>query len=597
MQTNALPKRAGIDPALTWDLTPLYPDTDAWEAAGKAALDQAGALAARAGTLTRSPEDLLAALREYEALAEALEPYGVYANLFHDQDTADPAGQSLAGKSAMLGAKIGEMLAFMEPEILTLDEKTLGSWYEQAPGLEHFRVFLKELFREKPHTLSEKEERLLAMTSEMASASETSYERLLDADLTFAPVRHGGETVAITNANYIPLMLSEDRRLRKKVYERFYGTYRQFVNTWAALYEGQVKQGIFYARARKYPSAFEAAVSGNNVSPAVCDALFESVHRHMPAMHRYIALRKKRLGLKTLRMYDVYTPIVADYRPKFTFEEAKRLTLAALAPLGDAYRKLLEQAFSERWIDVLPNAGKRGGAYSSGAYGTHPYVLMNFTGELDDVFTLVHELGHALHSWHSDHAQSVLDARYRIFVAEVASTTNEVLLLEYLLARAKDPTERAYLLNHYLDNFKNTLYRQTMFEEFERKTYAMSEGGEPLTAEALCRVYADLNREYYGPAMEQDELIACEWCRIPHFYYNFYVYQYATSFAAAVAIAKRILNEGEAAVAPYLKFLSSGCTQDPVSLLRIAGVDLSTAAPVDAALETFEKLVDELAAE
>ncbi len=390
--------------------------------------------------------------------------------------------------------------------------------------------------------------------------------------------------------------MSGDRALRKEVFEKFYTRYGDFENTWAAMYEGQVKQLMFYAKARKYPSSFAAAVDGSNVDPSVCDRLFESVHKNLDKMHRYVGLRKKLLGVDELHMYDVYVPIVSDYDRRYSYEEAQKLSLEALAPLGEEYLNIVKEAYENRWIDVLENEGKRGGAYSSGVYGVHPYMLLNYTDTLDDVFTLVHEMGHSMHTWYSTHAQSHLNAHYKIFVAEVASTTNEILLLEYLLSKATDKKERAYLLNHYLESFKSTLYRQTMFEEFERKTSAMAESGTPLTAELLCETYLNLNKAYFGENMVSDPLIAYEWCRIPHFYYNFYVYQYATSFAASVAIAHRILEKGEEALKPYLTFLKSGCTDDPVSLLKIAGVDLSTAKPIDEALEVFGRAISEMEA-
>ena len=362
----------------------------------------------------------------------------------------------------------------------------------------------------------------------------------------------------------------------------------------AALYEGQVKQQGFYARTRNYGSAFEAAVTANNVDPAVCDRLISCVRRNLDKMHRYVRLRKRLLGVEELHMYDVYTPMVQDVEWKVTFEEAKELSLKALAPLGEDYVNVLKEAYENRWVDVVENEGKRGGAYSSNVYGVHPYVLLNFNGTLDDVFTLVHEMGHSMHSWYSSGAQSFLNSEYRIFVAEVASTTNEMLLLEYLLKENQGKQERAYLVNHLLESFKGTLYRQTMFEEFERKTNEMSEQGEPLTADALSELYLELNRAYFGPDMVSDPQIAYEWSRIPHFYYNFYVYQYATSFAAAVDISRRILKEGAPVVECYKEFLKSGCTDDPVSLLKIAGVDLSTEEPVDAALRVFEEAVEEM---
>ena len=493
--------------------------------------------------------------------------------------------------------KIMEAIAFLEPEILSIPEEKLRSFYEEQPGLAAYEVTIREILRQRAHALSKEMEQLLASSGEMAQTASNGFGMLVDADLKFPSVtdREGNE-IQITNGRFVPLQMSPDRELRKEVFEKFYTRYSEFKNTWAALYDGQVKQQIFYARARKYPSTFVAAVDANNVDPAVCDRLFESVHAGMDKMHRYVRLRRKMLGVDELHMYDVYTPMVSDFDRKYSYEEAKELSLKALAPLGEEYLSVVRKAYEDRWIDVVENEGKRGGAYSSGVYDVHPYMLLNYTDTLDDVFTLVHEMGHSMHTWYSSKNQSHLNAEYKIFVAEVASTTNEILLLEYMLSQVKEKKERAYLINHYLESFKSTLYRQTMFEEFERKTNAMAEEGIPLTAKVLSDTYLELNRQYFGEDMVSDPLIAYEWCRIPHFYYNFYVYQYATSFAASVAIAHRILEQGEAAAAPYIEFLKSGCTSDPVSLLKKAGVDLSTKKPIDEALEVFEKAIEEMEA-
>ncbi|MBR4157519.1 MAG: oligoendopeptidase F, partial [Oscillospiraceae bacterium] len=417
------------------------------------------------------------------------------------------------------------------------------------------------------------------------------------ADLKFPEVvGSDGEKTLLSNGRFITTQMSGDRKLRREAFEAFYARYKEFINTSAALYDGQVKQQIFFARARKYPSTFDAAVSAVNVSPAVCDNLIESVHRNLDKMHRYVRLRKKMLGVDELHMYDVYAPMVSDYSVSVTYEEAQADVLEALRPLGEEYVSVVRQAFADRWTDVVENEGKRGGAYSADVYGVHPYMLLNWSGRLTDVFTLIHEMGHSMHTWYSDHAQTFFNSKYKIFVAEVASTTNEILLLEYLLDKAASEAERAYLINHYLESFKGTMFRQTMFEEFERKTNAMAEQGIPLTADALSGTYLELNKQYFGEDMVSDPLIAYEWARIPHFYYNFYVYQYATSFAASVAIAHRILEEGQPMVDRYLSFLRSGCTEDPVSLLKKAGVDLTTGKPVDEALAVFEKAIIEMEA-
>ena len=592
-----LPVRNQVPEELTWKLEDIYEDTAAWEADVQKGLALAGELAAYEGQFVRDAETMKKGMDLYAACMETLYSFSTYASMKYDQDTANADNQALTLRAQSAEVQIAEKLSFIEPEILSLSEDRLEEYYRQVPDLLRYRVSIKEVIRTRDHALSTEMERLLASAGEMAAVPYNSFSMLISADLKFPSVTGPeGETITISNGRFVPLMMSPDRALRKEVFEKFYERYREFRNTWAALYDGQVKQQIFNARARKYASTFEAAVDGNNVDPSVCDNLIESTRRGLDKMHRYVSLRKKLLGVDELHMYDVYVPMVADYQKKVTYEEAKEISLRALAPLGEEYLQVVREAYENRWIDVVENEGKRGGAYSTGVYAVHPYMLLNWADTLDDVFTLVHEMGHSIHTWYSNRKQSFLDSRYRIFVAEVASTTNEVLLLEYLLQRAGSKQERAYLLNHYLDNFKGTLFRQVMFEEFERRTNAMAEAGQPLTADALSAVYYELNQQYFGEDMISDPLIACEWCRIPHFYYNFYVYQYATSFAAAVSIAHRILEEGETAVRPYLEFLSSGCTDDPVSLLRIAGVDMSTGRPVDEALEVFDRVISELEA-
>ncbi len=591
MEQN-LPKRNEVPEELTWRLEDIYEDKKSWEKDLEEAMALAERIAAFEGRAAGSAESLLEVLKLYEACSMKLQSVGGYANMRHDEDTSDAAGQALSQRALSAEVRAGEKAAFLEPEILALPEETLKRYFREQPELKRYEVTIRDIVRKRAHSLSAEMEKLLASSGEMAMTPYNGFSMLADADLRFPSVKNAdGEEIRITNGRFVPLQLSPDRALRKEVFEKFYGRYAEFANTWAALYDGQVKQQIFYARARKYPSAFHAAVDENNVDPAVCDALIGSVRRHLDKMHRYVSLRKRLLGVDELHMYDVYVPMVSGYSAKVTYEEARELTLKALEPLGEEYLEVVRQAFRGRWIDVVENEGKRGGAYSSGVYGVHPYMLLNFNGTTDDVFTLVHEMGHSIHTWYSEKNQTLFNSRYKIFVAEVASTTNEILLLEYMLKNAESRDEKAYLINHCLESFKGTLYRQTMFEEFERRTNEMAEAGTPLTAETLSGEYFRLNQEYFGPDMVSDPGIAYEWCRIPHFYYNFYVYQYATSFAAAVAIAHRILDEGEAAVKPYLAFLSSGCTDDPVSLLKIAGVDMSTAEPVDAALRVFDEAI------
>ncbi|MBQ7534077.1 MAG: oligoendopeptidase F family protein [Stomatobaculum sp.] len=627
-----LPKRSEVPAELTWRLEDIYETEEAWEADLKKSLDLAEQLAGKAGHAAGTAAELLETMELYEECLKTGYRMHSYALLKHHEDTAVAENHARLGKAQAAETKSGELIAFLEPEILSLPEGTTERWCTELPELKRFEVTLKEITRQKAHTLDTKTEQILAASGEMARTAQSGFDMLQNADLKFPPVkrtkrkrRDSGEgmsrpevqEIQITNGRFVPLQMSRDRALRLEVFELFYGRYKEFIHTFAALYEGQVKQQGFYAKVRNYRSAFEAAVTANNVDPAVCDRLISCVRRNLDKMHRYVRLRKRLLGVKELHMYDVYAPMVQDLEWKVTFEEAKEISLKALAPLGEDYIKVLREAYENRWVDVAENEGKRGGAYSTNVYGVHPYVLLNYNDTLDDVFVLVHEMGHSMHSWYSSGAQSFLNSSYRIFVAEVASTTNEMLLLEYLLkensrkmdeaAGAAEGTsgpeteemarlraERAYLVNHLLESFKGTLYRQTMFEEFERRSNEMSERGEPLTAEGLSNLYLELNKAYFGPDMVSDPLIAVEWSRIPHFYYNFYVYQYATSFAAAVDISRRILKEGAPMVARYKEFLKSGCTDDPVSLLKIAGVDLSTEAPVEAALKVFEEAVAEM---
>ncbi|MBQ5951948.1 MAG: oligoendopeptidase F [Lachnospiraceae bacterium] len=596
-----LPKRSEVSEELTWRLEDIYATEADWEAdleKGRALGEQ---IASYEGRAAESAKNLLEVLRIYEEGSRILSSVYTYANCRHDEDTAAPKGQELVARAQRMAAQMMEKSAFLDPEILAIPDETLAAYYEEEPALKDYEVTIRNIVRMRAHALPVEGEKLLAFAMELMEAPSNSFGMLVNADLKFPSVTDkDGKEVQISNGRFVPLQESGDRDLREKVFKAFYGRYKEFSNTWAAMYAGEVKGRSFSSRARGYKSSFEAAVDRNDVSPSVCDNLFDSVHRHLDAMHRYVRLRKKLLGVDELHMWDVYTPIVKDYEVKVPYAEACDIIVEALAPMGEEYVSVVKEAIANRWIDVVENEGKRGGAYSTGVYGVHPYMLLNYNETLDNVFTLIHEMGHSMHTWYSCKNQSVLNAEYKIFVAEVASTTNEVLLLEYLLKKASSREEKAYLINHYLESFKSTVYRQTMFEEFERKTCAMEEAGTPLTAQLLAQTYHDLNKQYFGDAMISDDLIAYEWCRIPHFYYNFYVYQYATSFCAAVAIAHRILEEGAPMVEQYKKFLSGGCTQDPVSLLKIAGVDMSTSAPMDEALEVFAQAIgqmEELSAE
>lgn len=592
---NKLPKRSEVATELTWKLEDIFASEKEWEEALNEALSLADEIVSFTGKVTESADTLYKVLEIYEKCQLKFHLVSGYAFKTRDVDTTSTSGQTLYAKAMSAEVAASEKLAFLEPEIIAASDEAVEKFYNEKPELVKYKIFITEIRRGKEHSLSPELEKLLAGTNELAELPYEGFATLSNADLKFPEITNEkGEKIQITNGRFVPLEEGKDRAVRKEVFEKYYETFGSFKNTWAILYAGQVKQLMFNARARKYSTTLEAAVDGNNVSPEVYKNLVEAINDNLDKMHRYVRLRKKLLEVDELHMYDVYVPIVKDYEVKYTIEEAKELVLKAVEPLGTEYVNLLKKAFTERWIDVVENEGKRGGAYSSGVYGVHPFVLLNFNGTLDNVFTLAHEMGHAMHSYFSNEGQNFLDSRYRIFVAEVASTTNEVLLMEYMLKNAKDNKERAYLLNHYMDSFKGTVYRQTMFAEFEKTSNEIAESGEPLTHENLTKLYLKLNKKYFGEDMVSDELIGYEWMRIPHFYYNFYVYQYATGYSAAVAIAHRILKEGEAAVNDYMKFLHSGCTADPVSLLKIAGVDMATKEPINSALKVFERVIEEM---
>lgn len=588
-------KRSEVKEEFTWKITDMYENVSAWEADVQKLQDMATDLSKLEGIVCESAYSLLAALEQNEKLERIADLSMNYAARLSDQDTSDTRHQAMMQKLHSIISDINSMLSFMEPEILELDRDTLERFYAEAPGLEHYRKYIEEIQRLKPHRLTAELEKVVAMTAEMGSIPSRTYSIFTNSDLSFPEMPdENGEAVQISHGCFISLEESSDRRVRKEAFEKLYHTYDQYKNTLASLYSGQVKKQIFNAKLRGYSSTLEAAVDANNISPEVYDNLIQTVNQNLDKMHRYVSLRKKLLGVDELHMYDIYTPMLPDYAKKVTYEEAKATVLKALAPLGNDYVRIVEEGFNNRWIDVYENVGKRSGAYSSGAYDTHPFVLLNYNDTLDNMFTLAHEMGHAMHSYLSNKTQPFLYADYKIFVAEVASTCNEILLIEYLLKNTTDKKERAYLLNHYLDSFKGTVYRQTMFAEYERETNRLAEAGESLTADVLSKIYYELNCKYYGPDMVSDPEIAVEWARIPHFYYNFYVYQYATGFSSAVAIARNILKNGTPAVEAYKRFLSSGCTQSPVELLKIAGVNLETPQPIQDALDVLGEILDEM---
>lgn len=594
-EIEKLPARSEIAEADKWALEDLFLTDADWEAAVKQLEEQLAQLKGYAGKVSASADALYAYLMLADETENLFEKVLVYSNEKMHEDMGNSTYQGYAAQAQAAAARLSAAEAFFEPELLAMEESRLQGFLKEEPELEKYRLLINWIWRRKAHTLSAAEEEILAKTYEMATAPDDIFSMFNDADAKFGTIRdENGKEVELTHGRFGGFMESSDRRVRKEAFEALYQTYDQFQNTLAATYSANVKKAKFYADVRKYPSALAAALAPGNIPTEVYDNLIETVHRFLPAMYRYVALRKRALGVEELHMYDVYVPLVADQTKKIPFAEAKEIVKRGLAPMGEEYVSHLEEGFDHRWIDVYENRGKRSGAYSWGAYGTHPYVLLNYQGKLDDVFTLAHEMGHALHSWYSNANQPYVYSGYLIFVAEVASTCNESLLMQYLLKESKDKKEKAYLLNHFIDQFKGTLFRQTMFAEFEKITHEMYAKGESLTAERLCAVYMDLNRKYFGEEMVSDPQIALEWARIPHFYTEFYVYQYATGFSCAIALSKRILEMGEAGVADYMKFLKGGCSKDPIELLKMAGVDISTPKPVEDALQLFEELVSEL---
>nr|WP_297279593.1 oligoendopeptidase F [uncultured Butyricicoccus sp.] len=589
--------RSDCDPQYQWALTDIFPSDEAWRecyAKAQASLDT---LRSYEGHLSDSAQKLLSFLQFSDELGGQLDALGNYAQRKSDEDTRNAVYQEMTAQFTNLAVATSQADAFSTPELLAIPEQTLTEFYNAAPELTHYRLLLDRVRRQKPHTLSPECEALLAAAGQLSQAPDDIFSMLNDADMSFPDAIDSTEKKhRVTHGTFVPLLQSPDRTLRENTFRSLYSVYQQYRNTSAAVLSAQMKQLQFFSDARKYDSALHAALNATEVPVEIYHNLIQTVRENLPAMHRYVRLRKKLLQVDELHFYDLYTPIVADQDIEIEYEDAKKLALEALAPLGEDYRKLLEEGFQNHWIDVYETPGKRSGAYSAGPYGTHPYVLLNYTDTLNDVFTLVHEMGHALHSYQSNKTQSITYANYVIFVAEVASTCNESLLMQYLLSQTDDKRRRAYLINYFLEQFRGTIYRQTMFAEFELWCSQQIAQGNALTAETLSAKYRQLNRDYYGEDIVLDDEIALEWARIPHFYYDFYVYQYATGYAAAIALSQRILEQGQPAVQDYLAFLSSGCSADPISLLRKAGVDMASPAPVASALTLFDSLVSELEA-
>ena len=587
----ALQTRAEAKKEFTWNFSDIFADDAAWDAAYKKAAEEVEKIPALAGTLGKSVAGMKAALDLITEVSRQVEVLYIYSMLRMNVDNGDPTYQAMNGRATNLLVRLSTVAAFVGPEILSIDEKKLAEMMAD-PALKTYRHALEDTDRMRKYTLDRHSEEMLAMLSDAAGGTSDAFKMLESVDMTFPEIKDGnGETVTLTHGNFGVFRESGDARVRKESFEAYFGEFKRYINTFAAMYAGSVKMDNYYTRVRGYDSSCERALFADNVSVSVYDSLVEAVHAGLPTMRRYLELRRRVLGLKELNMYDLYCPIVADVDMKIPYADAQKLVKEATKPLGEEYGKLLDRAFSERWIDVYENKGKTTGAYSCGVYGVHPYVLLNYSDKLDDAFTLAHELGHSMHSWFSDTTQDFANHDYRIMVAEVASTVNEVLLSKYLLKTETDPKKRAYILNHFLEGFRTTVFRQTLFAEFERQAHDAEMNGTPLTAETLNGIYRKLNELYYEGAVI-NELQDIEWARIPHFYNAFYVYKYATGFSSAVAIADRILNHNGAA--DYLRFLSTGGSDYPLEELKIAGVDLTKPDAVAGALKEFDNALTEL---
>ncbi|AGA69567.1 oligoendopeptidase F [Desulfitobacterium dichloroeliminans LMG P-21439] len=587
--------RSEIPQEYKWNLEDIFPHDQAWEEEYTKAEKLLVQATEFQGRLGESAETLLACFAWVDEIGQRVGEIYTYARMRRDEDNRESHYQALTDRAGTLSVRVGSALAFVVPEILSLPDGKLQEFRQANAQLALYDHALDDILRKREHVLSPAEEKLLAEMGEIADGPSTIFGMANNADLKFPTIKdEKGAEVELTKGNYIQFMESEDRRVRQEAFETFYATYQKQINTWAATLNSNIKGDAFFAKARRYPSAIESSLNADKVPLTVYHSLIETVREFLPELHRYVKLRKKAMGLDELHMYDIYVPVVSEVKMNIPYTQAVEMCLAGLKPLGLDYGEVLEKGFNSHWIDVYENEGKTSGAYSWGTYGSHPYVLLNHQDTLDSMFTIAHEMGHSLHTYYSNQTQPHIYAGYTIFVAEVASTLNEGLVMNHLLNTTEDPKLLAYLLNHYLEQFRGTVFRQTMFAEFEMKTHAMVEAGEALTADLLSSIYLKLNEDYYGPDVVMDPQIAIEWARIPHFYNAFYVYKYATGFSAATALGRKILEEGEPAVKSYLEFLSSGSSDYPIELLRKAGVDMETPLPVREALQVFKGLLDRL---
>lgn len=594
MAEKKIPQRSEISAEYKWKLEDLYESDEAFEKALAEAGKYPEKISSFKGKLSKSATELLNYLKLDDEITEVARDLIHYSNRKSDEDTRVSLYSGYCERVESLLTNIGSAAAFAVPEILAISEETMKKFYAEERGLELYKLSLDRIFKRREHILSPEEERILAMTGEMKNTPSTVFSMLDNADMKFPDaIDKDGNTHQITHGSYIPLMQGEDRVLRKSAFENLYHTYKSFENTYTAILSGHLKTLSFNANVRKYENTLEAALDSTEVPQSVYHSLIEAVHANMDKMYRYVELRKKLLGVDELHFYDLYAPMVSNVDMKITYEEARDMVLEAVKPLGESYVKLMKKGFDGGWIDVYENEGKCSGAYSAGA-SVHPYVLLNHTDDLQSAFTIAHEMGHALHSYYSNENQPTVYSDYEIFVAEVASTFNESLLMQYLLKITADKKQKAYLINYFLEQFRTTLYRQTMFAEFELKINEAQARGEAITSDFLCDLYGELNKLYFGDGIVLDEEIRYEWARIPHFYYNYYVYQYATGFSAAIALSQRVLNGGEAEVNDYLGFLKGGNSKTPVDLLKGAGVDMTNPTVVSNALKLFGELLDEM---
>ena len=591
----AYESREEIDSKYKWDLSSMFPSDEAFEAGLEELKAYCPKLLAFKGKISTSAQALLEFLQLEDQMTLLLYKIINYAERKSDEDTRVAKYQAYVANATSAYTQVGEATSWFAAELLAIPAESVEKFYAEVPALEFYRRKLNKILNQREHTLSAEEEALLARAEELAVQPTNIFSMFDDADLTFDDaVDSEGKTHKLTSGSFVPLLMDSDRVLRESAFKQLYSRFGEFRNTSAAILTSQVKNLQFFSSSRKYASSLEAALAENEIPVEVYNNLIDAVHQNFPAFYKYVDLRKRVMGLDKLHFWDVYTPLVDDVDMKFTYEEACDLIVKALAPMGEEYVGLVKKGLESRWVDVYETPGKRSGAYSAGGKGMNPVMLLNFQGGLDDVYTLIHEMGHSLHTYFSSHNQEITYSDYSIFVAEVASTCNEALLSHYLLEHETDPARHAYILNHFLEGFRGTIYRQCMFAEFERDISQMNADGVALNAEVLSERYGKLCAEYFGPGIELDEEIKLEWSRIPHFYYNFYVYQYCIGFSAAIALSQRILSEGEPAVKDYIGYLSGGCSKTPIELLRGAGVDMATPDPVNAALKYFGELVDQL---